>query len=337
MDLDTAVHALVGLLPVATFLAALVALDSYKLVALRTVLAVVAAGAAVAGVSYVINGLLIGWLDVDVRSYARFAGPLVEEAIKAVVVVALLRLRRIAFLVDAAVLGFAVGAGFSIIENLFYQHVAPDAGLGTWIVRGFGTALMHGGVTAIQAMVAIATLDRRPDRPWLAVAPGFAIATVLHAAYNHMFLSPALSTLAVVVVLPPLLYAVFRRGERAVGQWLGRGFDADAEMLEILTSGALSDSRVGRYLDSLKRRFAGPVVADILCYLRLRTELALRAKGLIMMRESGFDVPVDDATRAKFEELRYLEKSIGATGLLAIQPMLHLTHRDLWQLNLLDS
>ena len=56
-----------------------------------------------------------------------------------------------------------------------------------------------------------------------------------------------------------------------------------------------------------------------------------------MMRENGFDVPVDDETKAKFTEMRYLEQSIGTTGLLAIQPMLHMSHKDLWQLYMLGK
>ena len=46
---------------------------------------------------------------------------------------------------------------------------------------------------------------------------------------------------------------------------------------------------------------------------------------------------VDEATREKFTELGYLEKSIGRTGLLAIQPMLHMSHKDLWQLYMLGK
>ncbi len=79
------------------------------------------------------------------------------------------------------------------------------------------------------------------------------------------------------------------------------------------------------------------MVADLLCYLRLHTELALRAKGVLMMRENGFDVPVDEATRDKFAELDYLEKSIGKTGVLALKPMLHMGHQDLWQLHMLGK
>ena len=138
-------------------------------------------------------------------------------------------------------------------------------------------------------------------------------------------------------MLPPLLYLAFQRSEKAVGAWLGQGFDADTEMLELINSGRLSDSPVGQYLHTLKDKFHGPVVADLLCYLRLYTELALRAKGILMMRESGFEVPVDEATREKFAEMGYLETSIGRTGLLAIQPMLHMSHKDLWQLYMLGK
>jgi protease PrsW len=239
--------------------------------------------------------------------------------------------------VDAAILGFAVGTGFAAIENLYYLHLAPLSGMGTWVARGFGTALMHGGATAIFAVTGLAMVERDGRMRVRAFLPGLAIAVVLHSAYNHFFLSPLLSTLGIVLVLPPLLHAVFGASEKAVGNWLGKGFDADTEMLGLINSGRLSDSRVGRYLHTLKDRFKGPVVADLLCYLRLHTELALRAKGILMMRENGFDIPVDDATQSKFAEMRYLETSIGRTGLLALKPMLHMSHKDLWQLYMLGK
>ena len=56
-----------------------------------------------------------------------------------------------------------------------------------------------------------------------------------------------------------------------------------------------------------------------------------------MMRETGFDATVDEATRAKFAEMRYLERSIGATGRLAVMPLLHQGNRDIWQLKMLES
>ena len=337
MSADVLLPALVGVLPVLSFLAALLYLDSYKLVKLRSVIAVVVCGIVAAGASYLINGYALDLLAMEFTTFTRYVGPVTEELLKGLVIVALIRSHRIGFLVDAAIFGFAVGTGFAMVENLYYLDLVPDAGMGTWIVRGFGTAIMHGGATAIFAVMGLALLEQGRRENLQAFIPGFVVAVVLHSAYNHLLFSPRIATLAILVVLPPLLYAVFQRSERAVGDWLGKGFDADTEMLELINSGRLSESPVGAYLKTLKGKFKGPVVADLLCYLQLYTELALRAKGILMMRESGFEVPVDEATHAKFAEMRYLESSIGKTGLLAIQPMCHMSHKDLWQLHMLGK
>jgi RsiW-degrading membrane proteinase PrsW (M82 family) len=337
MTLDLLSDGLVGLLPVVLFLLVLLWLDSYKLVSMRLVLVVMASGVAAAVACYYANGYLIGRLGLDVPTYSRYLGPLVEEAAKGVIVVALIRAHRVGFLVDAAIAGFAVGAGFAIVENLQYQRLLPDAGIATWIVRGFGTAIMHGGVTAIFAMMGLTLLEKAERAGVAAFLPGYALAVALHSAFNHLTGSPRAATLAVLLVLPPLMIYVFQRSEQAVGNWLGRGFDADTAMLESINSGHFADSPTGRYLQTLRQRFQGPIVADLLCYLRLHTELALRAKGVLMMRENGFDVPVDEATRDKFTEMDYLESSIGKTGLLALKPMLHMSHQDLWQLYMLGK
>jgi len=66
-------------------------------------------------------------------------------------------------------------------------------------------------------------------------------------------------------------------------------------------------------------------------------KLVERAKGVLMMREAGFDAAPDPLVRDKFQELRYLEKSIGKTGLRALHPFVHTSTRDLWQLTVLDG
>jgi protease PrsW len=330
-------HLLIGLLPVLGFLLVLLWLDSYKLVTMRVVVTVVALGVVVAGACYVVNGLLFKLSGIGFTNFSRYVGPVTEELGKGLVVVALIRMNRVGFLVDAAILGFAVGTGFALVENVYYQRLIPDAGIGTWIVRGFGTAIMHGAATAMFAIIGLAMTERSPKSGVAAFLPGFALAVATHAAFNTMPVSPLVSTLAVMIALPPLLLLVFQRSERAVAKWLGHGFDADTQMLESITSGNFPDSPGGQYLASLKHRFKGAIVADLLCYLRLHTELALRAKGILMMRENGFDATLDETTRAKFDEMRYLEQSIGKTGRLALLPLLHGGNKDIWQLKMLEG
>jgi RsiW-degrading membrane proteinase PrsW (M82 family) len=333
----TVASAIVALLPVIAFLGLLLYLDSYKLVRARAVLLMLACGALAAIVAYPVNAFLLSITGLDITTFTRYVGPVSEELLKALIIVALIATHRVGFLVDAAIVGFAVGTGFSVFENLYYLQRFPEAGMGTWIVRGFGTALMHGGTTALVAVAGLTLVERTQRSSLLLFVPGFILAVALHAAYNHLLLWPKTATVVLLLVLPLLLYFVFEESDRALARWLGAGFDVDAETLALINSGRVSDSPIGRYLQTLKRRFKGPIVADILCYVRLHTELALRAKGLLMMRENGFDARVDDETRAKFDEMRYLEGSIGKTALLAIHPMLHMSHKELWQLYMLDE
>ena len=337
MTADFALHALLGLLPVSCFLAALVYLDSYKLIPMRLILGIIVLGCGAALLSYPLNVAALEWLQIDFISYTRYVSPVVEEASKAIIIFVLVRQNRIGFLVDAAIFGFAVGAGFAIFENLFYLQALPDTQLGTWIVRGFGTAIMHGGTTAMFAVASEALSGKDPGKGVIMYLPGFLIAVIVHSIFNHFFFAPIVNTLLVLALLPLLLTIVFQQSEKSVSEWLGMGFDADTELLQLINSGEFSTSKVGRYLNSLKEKFDGPMVVDLLCYLRLHTELSIRAKGLLMMRESGFMDKTGEETKAKLEELKFLESNIGTTGRLAIKPFPRMSQKDLWQFYMLSN
>jgi len=329
-------HAPIALLPVVVFLVALMLLDSFRLLRLSAVSAAIAIGGAVAGASYWLNGLALDASGLDFIAYSRYVSPLLEEALKAAVLVYMVRSRRIGTLVDGAIFGFAVGTGFAVLENLVYLAQRPDAPVVLHVIRGFGTAIMHGGATGLFAIVSVALADKRPDGLLGVFLPGLVAATALHSGFNHLLVRPGLATIVVLVALPPLLYVVFQRSERSLRQWLDADLDSDMELLTLLISGNVEQTHVGRYLDSLRGHYRGEVVADMLCYLRLHSELAMRAKGVLLLRESGLQGEVDEETRASLVELQYLERSIGRAGRLALRPVLTLTSKDLWQIYLLD-
>ncbi|MFQ6005277.1 MAG: PrsW family intramembrane metalloprotease [Woeseia sp.] len=337
MSWDLGIHAPVGLLPVLFFLAGLLYFDSYKLVSIRRVLLAIGLGGVLVVPGYFINGAFLDILDVEYVAYARYGSPLIEELLKGVVIIVLMRQNRIGFLVDAAIFGFAVGAGFAVVENLYYLQSLDHARMGTWIIRGFGTAIMHGGATAIFAISGHALMEQRNRMGHIVLLPGLLVASAVHSIFNHFFFSPILTTMVVLALLPLLVVVVFQQSEKSVARWLNVGFDADTELLHLINSGGFSTSKVGLYLHSLREKFRGEVVADLLCYLQLHVELALRAKGLLMMRESGFENVIGEETRAKLEELKFLEKSIGPTGKLAIKPFLQMSRQDLWQFYMLSK
>jgi len=334
---NTIVGIVVSVLPVFLFLGALVVIDSYKLVALRSVLFAVAAGAAAGFASYGVNVWLRPALDMELSTYSRYVAPFAEETLKAAYIVYLMSRSRVGFVVDAAIFGFGIGTGFALLENLYYLTVNPDASIWTWFVRGFGTAVMHGGATAILAMVA-RTLHNRSDRfRWSLMLPGLLVAVVLHSFYNHFLLQPLIATGLIVLVFPYLSMAIFQQSERDTRSWLGDGFDTDQELLKAVRSGQVAATPVGKYLSTLRRSFPPEAIVDMMCLLRMRAELGIRAKGVLMAREAGFEAEPDPTLPSKFEELRYLEGSIGKTGMRALQPFVYSTTQDLWQLNMLDE
>lgn len=326
----------VSLVPVLFFVLTLVLLDGYRLIRFRTLGALLLQGAAAALVALLIHRLLLSTVDLDVTRLARYVAPPLEELLKGLVILVLIRRHRVGFLVDASISGFAVGAGFATVENLQYFLALGDPRLAIWLVRGFGTAVMHGGATALFALCLKSLGDRHQSAGvWIAVwiaLPGYLLATLFHSAYNHAFLSPAISMVLLLGVLPISFAVVFRASENATKRWLGVGFDTDTELLEALQTGRVTDTRVGSYLAALKGRFSPEVLLDMICLIRLHLELSIKAKGMLLAREHGFELPPDPAVEGHWRELTFLEKSVGRAGRIAMQPIFNLSTRDLWQI-----
>jgi RsiW-degrading membrane proteinase PrsW (M82 family) len=327
----------VSLLPVFLFLVSLIAVDSYKLIKFRTVLLTIALGAAGALVALLVSIAGLGLIGIPTTIYVRYCGPLVEEILKSAYLVYLIRSQRVGFMVDAAIQGFAIGAGFSFVENIYYLSQMTETNMLVWVVRGFGTAIMHGGTTAVFAIISKNLYDRKGGNVLRSYLPGLGIAIVIHSLYNHFFLPPVQSTFLLLVGAPAVLYVTFRRSSDATREWLGVGLDADMELLQLITSGNFVESNIGKYLYSLRERFPGELIADMMGLLRLNTELAMKAKGILIMREAGFSPLDDPEVREKLGELKYLEKNIGPTGMAAIRPFLHTSTRALWQVYMLKS
>jgi len=195
---------------------------------------------------------------------------------------------------------------------------------------------MHGGTAAILAMISNTLYERRPSGGLHLLLPGLFAAVALHTGYNYLLVRPALATLATLLVLPFVIYLVFDHSERILRKWIEVDLDSDVKRLEAISTGRFLDSPSGRYLQALRERFKGEQLADMLCYLRVHGELAVRAKGVLLLREAGMpDLPIDTETGAKLVELGQLERAIGKTGMLALRPLMMATGKEIWQLTLL--
>jgi protease PrsW len=326
-----------ALLPVLVFLAVLLCMDSFKLVPFRAVVVALCAGAVSALAALALHDWLLPASGLSPKLFSRYVAPVTEETLKAIYVVIVLRQRRLGFLVDAALVGFSVGTGFALVENIDYLRTVHDARLALWLVRGFGPAILHGAMTGLFGMLAKSLSDRHPERGMLVLAPALGVVVVLHSLFNHFPMPPVLATCVLLIALPVVVTIAFERSERATREWVGEGLDLDVELLNLVRSAQFGQTRLGAYLVQLRDRFPGPVVADMFCLLQVELELAIRAKGMLMAREAGLDVSVDQEVKRGLQELRYLRHSIGPTGLLALKPLRVTSERDDWHTYLLEQ
>jgi hypothetical protein len=311
-------------------------LDSFRLVSFRFALMTLLAGGALAALSYLINPLMMDVLGAGIGPYTRYGAPVVEECLKAGAMIYLFARARVGFLIDAAIVGFAVGTGFALVENLYFLYSFPEANLGVWIVRGFGTAMMHGGATAIFAVLAQSWTERHTKFAPALYLPGLTAAIALHALFNHLLAQPVIATGAMLALVPATLLLVFAKSEHRIHNWLLKDH-ADHERLLATMSIEFAHSEAGRFVSEIADKFAGAHAADIYAYMRLHAELVLRAEEILLAREAGSPLRVTDADRQGFARLHALERKIGKTALLALWPHLHYSRQELAELYELET
>jgi len=238
-----------GFLPVLTFAVILFVFDNFRLVKFRVVGNALLAGAAAGMLCLLVNRWLLVQINLSVPIYARYLAPFVEETVKVVYLFLLLRRQRLGFLVDSAIVGFAIGAGFALFENLYFLYSLHDHNLLYWLIRGFGTAVMHGGTVALVGITAKSRSERLQHERTVNILPGLGVAILIHSLFNHFPLRwQFLASIFFLIGLPLTIFLVFNRSERSLRQWLEAGFGSDAELLEMIRTGTMLQSNIGRYL-----------------------------------------------------------------------------------------
>ena len=329
---------ILSLSPVFLFLLVLLVLDSLKLVNKSILLLCLAWGIISAALSFFANTFLIREYHMNFNFFSGYIAPVVEEILKMLLILFLIKRNKIGFMIDGAIYGFSIGAAFSFAENIFYlfNYGSEESNLMVWITRGFGTAVMHGGTTAMFAILVISSMNRQAHFA-IAVLTGSVVAMVIHASFNALTAWPVFATVFILVVIPIALVISFQFNENAIRKWLEMEFDTEVSMLHMIRKGKFSETRSGQFLLSIRQHFSPEMVFDIYCFISLYTELSIKAKSVMMLRENDFAIIPDPEIQPKLTELKSLRKRIGRSGYLAISPVLRMNHKDLWKLSMLAS
>lgn len=343
MDPQVIVKALIALAPVFALLIVFDRLDAFNLISFRTILLLLGLGGVFAALSFVANLRVMDGFPIGFSSYSKYVAPLIEETMKAAPIIFMFANNRLGFKVDAAIAGFAVGAGFSMVENIWYLFLLTDANISAWLVRGFGTAVMHGGTTALFAIISHEMTERQAEgeaaryrfNPFLFV-PGWLAAVIVHSLFNHFPNEPLVVMAMTLLLAPATIFLALIRNERATQQWLANDKTAHAQMLADIRAGRFAETPRGLTVKGVSERL-GEKTADARTYVELKTELILRAEELIFAAQSGTPIDLSDSERTKVAQLGVLERRLGKATCTALTSALGFTRNDLWELSRLRA
>ena len=136
------------------------------------------------------------------------------------------------------------GAGFSVVENLFYLLRFLDLSPSVWMVRGIGTAIMHGTTGAVMGAIAhwLTARDMHHTardyhfKPWRFI-PGYFVAVAIHTLFNQFPSQPMLAMLGTALIAPMALMAILRFGTNEATEWLTEEREAHRTLLATLYAG----------------------------------------------------------------------------------------------------
>lgn len=326
-----------ALVPVLMLTAAFVWLDVFKLVSLPEIIVLLLLGGGAAIAAYPLSGVFLDTLPIGFSRYSRFAAPWIEEALKALVIIGLFRFNRIGLKLDAVIMGFAVGAGFSVVENIFYLFRFPELGASVWTVRGIGTAIMHGTTTAIMAVIAhrLASKELHQEasafhfRLWWFI-PGYLAAVAIHTMFNQFPSQPMMAMLVTALVAPLVLMAILRFGTGEARDWLTEEEQAHRILLQTLEAGAFPDKPGWRRINEMVER-AGPQTGALIReYVTTLTRLILSGEQVLLRQSSDeHRVTADRGSLfARFDELR---RELGPATIHALTSLLPFSRSDYWE------
>jgi RsiW-degrading membrane proteinase PrsW (M82 family) len=329
----------VALVPVLLMVVLFAWLDVFKLMAPRELIGPLIMGGIMAFVAWPISGQMLDHLPMGYSFYSRIVAPWIEEALKAVPIILLMMANRIGYKIDAIIFGFAIGAGFSVVENSFYLARFPELSTPVWMVRGLGTAVMHGSTTAVLAVVAhelgergLRSTGERKGFNALWFLPGYLVATLIHLTFNQFPGRPGLVMLSTLILAPVVLIGLLRFGESETHQWLVEESESHRRWLEEWRGGGFPADESGRRIAALAERTTKPEADRIREYCLLKTELVLAAEEELMDRDRKLEEDERQRLHEAFGRLARLQQEMGRTGFAALRELLPFSHNDEWEL-----
>ncbi len=276
-----------------------------------------------------------GWVTWD--QVIRITAPIVEELLKALILIYLVQRADFNYVVDGALYGFGAGIGFAIIENFEYVTGHADIALTVALARVFSTNLVH---ATASGLIGTALAYRRGDstwRGWVAVVGGYLVSILIHMVFNTMVNAGAFLVVAIIfgVTGMALIWYVIKRGLNVQKEWV-------AEKLNMTDRVTRQESKVVSHIETIneilspvEKRFGASMATLVRNLIYKQAEMGIKRKLLDTAANEAKKSEIKKIIGDLSEEMNNLRKQIGPYCMMMVRSVY--LDQDIQVWNLLNA
>lgn len=309
-------------------------LDLYASGSFRTVLLCLAWGLVAFYGALQVNSFVLSAVGFTILTTV--VAPVVEEFLKSLALVYLVRRPQFTYFVDGAIYGFASGTAFAVLENLLYLgRLGEEAEISVALGRAFSTALMHGSASVLVG-VALGRLrfTRGPSRVG-SLLLGWSAAIALHMGYNNAVMgSEGAVTLLAAMGIGfgglALTAAFILCGLREERIWLQQtlGLEAGVSSVESAVIQKMEDLDI--LLEPIGARFGQRKREQVKAFLQLQARLGLKLKVQALTPDAGLRGELAQQIAALRQEMDLLRRDVGVYCMSYLRSILPPETEPVW-------
>jgi len=291
------------------------------------------------GVAAVLLALQVNTFVGDIVGFGLLVvlfAPIIEEILKSLVLIYLVRRPSFTYFVDGAIYGFAAGIAFAVLENLLYlSRAGAGEALFLALGRALSTSLMHGSASA---MVGIALGRLRYGRGFtrmLSLVLGWAAAMSLHIAFNNA-LSRIPGTFSIIVAIllglgglglvAAFIFWGLSQERRWLKETLGLGVGVSSQESAVVQQ--MSDLDV--LLMPVGERFGEEKRKQVEAFLKLQAQLGIKRKQQELTRDEKQRQDLGTQVFALQKEMDALRREVGVYCMSYVRSILPPETEPIW-------
>ncbi|MEW6403069.1 MAG: PrsW family glutamic-type intramembrane protease [Chloroflexota bacterium] len=292
----------------------------------------IAAGMFVSLVAGLIQSGIVesGWLNRT--QVAREVAPILEELLKAFILVFLVRRADFNYVVDGAIYGIGAGLGFAVVETAFYVMGTDGSAINLARDRVFSANLIHAAASGlVGSALAASQLERGFKRTVFAVF-GLTLAIFLHMGFNLMVTAGTSVVLAILAgcISFGCVALIVELSLKVQGKWIAESLG----MTDQVTTGEAAVvqriQNMDEVLAPINQQFGPDKAVQTESLIYLQAEIGIK-RGLVQqtadpVKRSTLQTELNRLTT----EMNALRKAIGPYCLLFVRSIYLARGSQLW-------